>query len=162
MALKTGDQVHIDAFCQQCEATYYRTIRPVIVGRDKLTPDLFSPIKAGTPPPDPNSPTCPTCSSTLRFITSAKSLAPGKADTAGELEPALSPSLAEEIVEQQRVRRPLAESQLARSGGPTRSAGAVVDVLFAVEDGEQVLDIKDTGGAYLVVTNRRILKVSYE
>jgi hypothetical protein len=149
VAVKSGEQVHIDAFCPSCEASYYRTVRPLVVGRDKLTPELFIPIKAGTPPPNAEKPVCPTCESPLRFVAATSTLA-----STGRAE----------------VEQPAVESQmdstatLRVSGGkpvaPVVSRG--VDVLFAVEPDEQVVDMKDAGGAYIVVTSKRIVRVPYE
>lgn len=163
MAVRQGDQIHLEAFCPACEAVYYRTARPLVVGQDQLTPDLFVPIKSDTPPPNPEKPECPTCKSPLRFITAATAPA--------ETKPA-EPMVVEPIPELgpgafRKVDSPVAQSAerpaLTREvGGSSPSRGASVDVLFAVEPDEQVVDIKDAGGAYLVVTSKRIVRVSYE
>lgn len=131
--MNQNDAVVVDAVCPQCESTYYRSVRPLVVGRDKLTPELFAPVVPGTPPPNAERPECPTCRSTLRFVRVSASESPESPL------PPLSPP---------------APERFARKS-------ASVEVLFEVQGDEQVLDIRSTEDSYLVVTNRRILKVAY-
>lgn len=173
MPVKQGDQVYLDAFCPQCETTYYRSIRPLVVGQDKFTPELFEPIKAGTPPPDPDQPVCPTCRGRLRFVAvggsetahsvPAQPVSPAPASpaegatkaTAGQ---ATAGRAADFPVPHGTDGR-AADIQIAPMSGSTTSS--LVDTLFQVGLDEQVLDIKDSDGAYLVVTNKRIVRVRY-
>lgn len=130
--LKPGDVVTLDAWCVSCEAPYYRSTRPVTVGRDTLVPELFTPVHEGTPPPNPQRPVCPVCESPLRFVVSERVTTEGS---------------------------PVSEAPTAVP--PTRSGPELVTTLFECGPDEHVLDVKDNGSAYLAVTNRRIVYVAY-
>lgn len=126
----------VEAACTACLVPYYRSVRPLVLGRDRLTPELFAPIDPDTPPPNPDRPTCPSCGELLRFVKVAGSAVPGAA-------------------------APRTETDGMTTLPPAPPALPCLTVLFEVGDDEHVLEIKDVGNAYLVVTNRRICLLRY-
>lgn len=147
---KTGDAVFLDAFCPQCEAPYYRSVRPVVIGKDSLQPELFAPIDADTPPPDHDRPACPVCKSTLRFVAAAKPADRTADRTVDRTSDSVSGA---------------AGTSAPPAAAPASAAASSVsmEVLFEAGDDESVLDISkgrdDESEFFLVVSNKRIVRI---
>lgn len=121
----------IAAWCRMCEEVIYRSVRPLVMGRDTLQPQDFVPAKPTFPPPSESQALCPTCGTELKFIRESEVPSPAAM-----------------------VSRPTA-APIQEDDVHTSSPGALE--LFAAGDGEEVREMVREDGRILVLTNRRVL-----
>lgn len=134
-------------FCKNCNVECYRSVRPLRLGVDKADPSLFVAVGNQQTPPSNGAAICDICQGALVF-------APAKDEKMRPTPQRDRPSV-EELLEAERKDR-LPPPSIQGEVPPPQD----VQELFKVGTDETVLHSTPTLTGFILVTNKRVLKIT--
>lgn len=141
------DKSFISAYCRPCQMPRYRSVKPL--GRnDEARPELFKSLDPTLPDPVEGSANCPICSDRLVFMADNKLPALKKSEPVRNVPAPPSPNPEVFVSQNQDLPR-----------GVEIPTPGLVETLFELGSGEELKAFQDQPDAFLVVTNKRIVRV---